>query len=104
MEWFTDENPAKSIAGNPIILEAKLSKWLRSLVVTPTMGAEHRMTEYLTAQIRASPSAPRSKETMKAAAASLKLVVPGRAFERAFTRAVIDAGAPAWSKGGNTRR
>ncbi len=94
--WWWDPAQACELYGRPVIQEAKLARWLRSLKVTPTAGAEHRMTELLTTHMRASPKKPRSKGSMKAAAAAVKLVVSGRAFDRAWIKAAEQAKAPAW--------
>jgi hypothetical protein len=97
-----------------MISKAAFEAWLRtagkpdlapsSSAIDATAAAERRLAEWLTGQMRTAPNAPRSKANMEAAARALGHRFSKRGFVRAWTRAIEESGAVAWSRPGANRR
>jgi hypothetical protein len=91
-----------SVAYFDVVLDGRQiqAKWARprpgETKVRRTAASEADAVRRLTQMMRESPNAPISKAQLKLLFES----VPGRAFERAFSKAVAEADAPAWSAPG----
>jgi hypothetical protein len=68
-----------------------------------TVGAESRMQTWLAQAMRAQPSSPRSKSAMRTEAEGQGLTCGDRGYARAWTAAVNETGATAWSRPGRRK-
>lgn len=92
--------------GSVMIAEGVFTSWLSKLsspslpYTAATIADERRIYVWLLSKMKASPERPSPKSTMIAEAAKEGLVVPNRAFERAWGKAIVEAGVPQWKMPG----
>ena len=84
-----------------------LARWpsrCGTAAVPSTAGAEHECTTWLRETMQASPGQPRPKSGLKDEALQKFPKLSGRGFDRAWDRAIAEAGAENWSRPGRRAR
>lgn len=74
-----------------------------AIPVRSSGGAENRCRQWLVAMMKANPNNPRPKAIVRADALAKFLGLSGRAFDRAWDKAIDEAAAPKWRASGRRR-
>jgi len=98
--WIQGSGGPIPIKGQAFVPCAEFDRWH---VGNTTIGGERRLTQWLVVQMRAAPSAPRSKVVMKEVAKAAGFTFSEEGFGRCWSAAIDEASAPAWSRGGRRK-
>jgi hypothetical protein len=98
--WLPGSRGPMPVRGPAFVECAEFDRWH---VGNTTIGGERRLTQWLVVQMRAAPSAPRSKAVMQDAARAASFTFSEIGFGRSWSAAIEEAPAPAWSRGGRRK-